>query len=166
VNKDGSISVVPDKMAKPIRDMSETERSLVLGEFANVCYNDDITVAAAKAKELGFKRVEFYVYGNAEAYRFTSDDDTVIACRGTETSELSDMITDLKIARIPCKDDDKDCIPGVVHAGWRNLKKIGNRNFEHFGALRASARRKRGLNYMSIEIRTPNFVPVCFLFFL
>jgi len=28
------------------------------------------------------------------------------------------------------------------------LKKIGNRNFEHLGALRALARRKRGLNYM------------------
>jgi len=43
--------------------------------------------------------------------------------------------------------------------GWRNLKKIGNRNFEHFGALRALAKRKMSPNYVSIEIRTPDFVP-------
>jgi len=46
--------------------------------------------------------------------------------------------------------------------GWRNLKKIENRNFEHFGALRALARRKMSPNYMSIEIRTPDFVPEFF----
>jgi len=52
-------------------------------------------------------------------------------------------------------------ITSTEGGGWRNLKS----NFEHFGALRASARRKRGLNYMSIEIRTPDFVPDFFLFF-
>jgi len=49
--------------------------------------------------------------------------------------------------------------------GWRNLKKIGNRNFEHFGALRAFATPKMMSNYMSIEIRTPNFVLISPTFF-
>jgi len=67
--------------------------------------------------------------------------------------------------------DAEHAVPGQVHRrrafGWRNLKKIGNRNFEHFGALRALARRKMSPNYMSIEIRTPDFVPECFFnFFL
>jgi len=52
-----------------------------------------------------------------------------------------------------------------IESSWRNLKKIGNRNFEHFGALRAFATPKMMSNYMSIEIRTPNFVPDLFLFF-
>lgn len=116
-NRDGSVSVTPTIAPTPISDMTENQRSLVMGEFASICYNDDMDVATAKAAELGFKRVEFYVYGNAEAYRFTSDHDTVIACRGTETSELSDIITDLKIARVEPKPGSG--IPGYVHAGFR-----------------------------------------------
>ena len=96
--------------------MSKFARSHIMAELANVAYGD-MQAATAKAKELGFNLVEFYEHGNAQCYRFVSDHDIVIAARGTETSEKEDILTDLKIHRIPACEDRS--VPGLVHRGFQ-----------------------------------------------
>ena len=116
LNEDGSKTVIPKTTLPKLSTLSNNQRSLLFAELSNVCYADDEKSSpAAKAAELGFKRVEYYESKNAEGYRFTSDHDTVIAFRGTELC-FNDMGDDVQIFRreIPAKYN----VPGKVHSGF------------------------------------------------
>ena len=102
-----------------LSDMSKLKRSYILAELAKIAY-DNLEEVAQKAKELGFKLVEFYEQETAQGYRFVSDHDIVIACRGAETKaeEIEDMFAYFKIQRVSAGTDDAH-VPGLVHSGFR-----------------------------------------------
>ena len=110
------MTVDPPTPISKLSDMSNLKRSHIMAELAKMAYRN-ITEAAQKAKELGFKLVEFYEEGNAQGYRFVSDHDIVIACRGTEM-EIGDVLADLKFHRVSACIDCAD-VPGLVHRGFR-----------------------------------------------
>ena len=112
----GPFTVAPSRPLPELLSMSKFERSHIMAELSYIAY-ESIPSAKAKARELGFKSVQFYEHGNAQCYRFVSDHDIVIAARGTETTETEDILSDLKIHRVPpCKDLN---VPGLVHRGFR-----------------------------------------------
>jgi len=114
----GPIPVVPSVAPRKLSKMSVYERSYILAEFSCVAYEHDINKIAEIAGKFGFKSVQMYARGNNECVRFTSDYETVIACRGTETSGMGDIITDLKIHRV---DASYDCanVDGLIHSGFK-----------------------------------------------
>ena len=68
-----------------IQDRTKLERSLLFAKLSQIAYLDEKD-ATREAKKLGFSTVEFYDRDGAQAYRFQSKEDLVIACRGTQTS--------------------------------------------------------------------------------
>lgn len=78
-----------------ITELSHKERSLLFAKLSQIAYSDK--EGAAKAvKKLGFKECEFYNRDGAQAYRFATKTDMVIACRGTQPSEFNDIKADLR----------------------------------------------------------------------
>lgn len=78
-----------------ISSLSQLERSLMFVKLSAIAYFDPASAKRA-AKRLGFTSVEFYDKSGAQAYRFQNKHDLVIACRGTEPSQFSDIKADLQ----------------------------------------------------------------------
>ena len=71
------------------------ERSLLFANLASIAYNEP-EVAKKQARKLGFTTFEFYNRDGAQAYRFQNKSDLVIACRGTQPTELQDLGADMR----------------------------------------------------------------------
>jgi triacylglycerol lipase len=78
-----------------IKDLSFMERSLLFANLASIAYNEP-EVAKKQARKLGFTTFEFYNRDGAQAYRFQNKSDLVIACRGTQPTELQDLGADMR----------------------------------------------------------------------
>ncbi|MDA9953469.1 lipase family protein [Planktomarina sp.] len=78
-----------------ISKMTFSERSLLFAKLSALAYCN-INDAKKQARKLGFTTVEFYDREGAQAYRFMSKEDLVIACRGTQPTEFNDISADLK----------------------------------------------------------------------
>jgi triacylglycerol lipase len=76
--------------------LSFLQRSLLFAKLSSIAYLDDQEEVKNKVKDLGFTEVEFYNKDGAQAYRFQSNTDMVIACRGTQPTQLNDIKADLK----------------------------------------------------------------------
>ena len=74
--------------------MSKYEQAILFAKLSKIAYMKP-TKAKIESKKLGFYFAEFYNADGAQAYRFQSADDTVIACSGTEPTELNDLKADL-----------------------------------------------------------------------
>ena len=79
-----------------ITEKTFKQRSLLFAKLSSIAYSDDIAWVRKKVRKLGFTTVEFYNKGGAQAYRFMSKTDLVIACRGTQPTEFNDIKADLK----------------------------------------------------------------------
>lgn len=95
-----------------ITKMTFKQRSLLFAQLAQIAYCNEKD-AIRQAKKLGFTTIEFYELDGAQAYRFMNKHDIVIACRGTEPTELNDIKADLKAAPVMA-----DTI-GRVHRGFK-----------------------------------------------
>ena len=80
--------------------MSTKKRSLLFAKLAADAYGVESAVKKV-VKEHGFTKVKFYDNGGAQAYRFESPTDVVVACRGTQPSEFNDLKADLKAFPVP-----------------------------------------------------------------
>ena len=78
-----------------IRELDIKGRSLLFAKLAADAYGDKADVVKL-AKKHGFTKTKFYDIGGAQAYRFESKTDVVVACRGTEPTEFNDLKADLK----------------------------------------------------------------------
>lgn len=78
-----------------ISELDFPKRSHLFAKLAGIAYNDNIKEVTKQVKKLGFDEVEFYNKAGAQAYRFQSKDDLVIACRGTQPTEFNDISADL-----------------------------------------------------------------------
>jgi len=115
----GPVDVVPSVAPRELSKMSLYERSYILAELSCIAYENDINKVAETAKQFGFKRVQMYTIGSNECFRFTSDHETVIACRGTETSGMGDILTDLSLSRVDAACDACSNVPGLIHRGFK-----------------------------------------------
>ena len=96
-----------------IREMSLKEKSLLFARLAADAYGDEKTVRKI-ADDLGFTKTKFYDNDGAQAYRFESKTDVVVACRGTQPTEFNDLKADLKA--FPVKSETVS----RVHRGFKN----------------------------------------------
>jgi len=96
-----------------ISSMTFPERSHLFAKLSGIAYNDNTKEVLKQAKELGFKEIEFYNRDGAQAYRFSSKEDIVIACRGTQPTEFGDIVADLKAAPVKSESVSR------VHQGFK-----------------------------------------------
>ena len=77
----------------PMSELTEFQRSLLLAECAMISYLpiQECNIAAGK---LGFVDGKFFNSGNAQAYWFQSEHDSVVVFRGTEPTEWGDIQAD------------------------------------------------------------------------
>lgn len=91
----------------------EISQLLVFAHIADITYNDP-KAAKTKFKALGYTIVEFFDIDNAQAYLLKGSDGThVLSFRGTEVSEPSDVIADLKAGK------NLEACGGKVHVGFK-----------------------------------------------
>jgi len=95
-----------------IRNMNIKQRSLLFARLAADAYGEVKTVKKL-AKEHGFTKCKFYDNGGAQAYRFESETDVIIACRGTQPTEFNDLKADLKAFPVPSETVSR------VHRGFK-----------------------------------------------
>jgi triacylglycerol lipase len=91
----------------------ETSELLVFAHIAEITYNDP-KAAKVKFKTIGYSIVEFFDINNAQAYLLKSVDGAhVLSFRGTEVSEPSDVLADLKAGK------NVEPIGGKIHVGFK-----------------------------------------------
>ena len=76
-----------------ISDMNWQQRSLLFANLSKIAYYN-LDIAKSKVKKLGFTIIKFYDRDGIQAYRFSNKTDLVIACRGTEPTQWSDIKAD------------------------------------------------------------------------
>ena len=87
-------------LSGPISDLDLMDRSLLFAELSRVAYFD-LQTATRLIEPLGLHvQVEFFDRDGAQAYRFDSQTDVVIACRGTEPQETNDLKADIDAAKV------------------------------------------------------------------
>jgi len=95
-----------------IEKMDFKERSLLFAKLASIAYSN-VKEATSQAKRLGFTTTEFYDKDGAQAYRFMNKIDIVIACRGTEPTQLNDIKADLRAVPVMAETVSR------VHKGFK-----------------------------------------------
>ena len=96
-----------------ISKMTFAGKSYLFAQLANIAYQPE-EQARASALELGFTETEFYDKRGAQSYRFMNQHDIVIACRGTEPTQLNDISADLKAFKVAAETF------GRVHVGFKS----------------------------------------------
>jgi triacylglycerol lipase len=105
-----------------VKDMSYRERGLLLSMFAHQCYCEPKDLLK---KRPGIKSLEplkkflnkplpptYIDVDGAQAYVMSDSKDVLIACRGTEPTQINDILADLKMFPV------KHHISGRVHRGF------------------------------------------------
>lgn len=92
--------------------MADPQELLFHAKVASWAYLDP-KQSKPKFKELDLKVVKYYDVDGAQAYLLSRKDRTVLAFRGTEPSEASDIFADLNALR------DPEPIGGRVHQGFQ-----------------------------------------------
>jgi triacylglycerol lipase len=90
-------------------------KTQLLLEFANIAQTtyDNPKTSTAKFKALGYKIIQFFDINGAQAYLLTNDTITVLSFRGTEVTEKSDVLADLKAGK------NIEACGGKVHVGFK-----------------------------------------------
>ena len=90
----------------------EQQKRLVFAKFSKYAYlNPD--EAAASAKNEGFFKTEFIDIDGAQAYVFYNKSDLIISCRGTQPSEMNDIMADLEVFKADSVTGNK------IHQGFK-----------------------------------------------
>jgi triacylglycerol lipase len=96
-------------------------RILLFANIANFAYDNPIK-AEEEFKNLGYNVVKFLNYGGAQAYIIENNYEMILSFRGTEITQNSDIIADMKIIKIKNANGH-----GYVHKGFsEELDKLWN----------------------------------------
>lgn len=90
------------------------EQSYLFALISELAYSDPAN-SAAEFKKLGFTKTKFFDQDCSEAYVLSNGDDIVIACRGTEVTQIKDIKADLRIKLV-----SPNFGPGKVHGGFKD----------------------------------------------
>lgn len=100
------------KMGGPISELSWIQRSLLFAELSRLAYATPERVETI-AYEGGFDRCSYFGEEGADAYVLSNRYDCIIACRGTELNQWSDIRADAEAWTIACE-------VGRVHSGFQS----------------------------------------------
>ena len=81
------------RVDKPIRELPFLRRGLLMAELSTISYMDPHEIQRC-VDRLGFGHFEFFERDGSQAYWFTNEHDSIIACRGTEPHEWNDIKAD------------------------------------------------------------------------
>lgn len=95
-----------------ITDLSHKLKRVLFAKLSGIAYND-VKDARRKAKLLGFTKTVLIDIEGAQTYVFSSKHDVVVACRGTEPSEMNDVYADLEIFKADSVTGNK------IHQGFK-----------------------------------------------
>lgn len=95
-----------------IKELTFPEQSLLFAKLSNIAYLQP-NESTSKFKELGFDN-EFYSINGSDVYCVFNDDDVIVVCRGTQPTELSDIIADIRFKLVPSTSGY-----GEVHHGFK-----------------------------------------------
>lgn len=95
-----------------IADTTFLQRALLFAELAMIAYNDEDEATRA-ATAIGFPDVTYFNNRGAQAYRFRNQHNSVIACRGTEPNEWTDVRADVDAVSVLAE------TAGKVHRGFK-----------------------------------------------
>jgi triacylglycerol lipase len=91
----------------------EKSQLLIFANIAAITYEDQKT-SNTKFKTLGYTIVDFFDIENAQAYLLKGSDGThVLSFRGTQVTETSDVLADLKAGK------NIEAIGGKIHVGFK-----------------------------------------------
>ena len=85
--------VLHSDVRAPLASLSFLRRALAMAELAMIAYNDEDEARRA-AEVIGFSESKLFDRDGAQAFRFASEHDVVLACRGTEPNEWNDLQAD------------------------------------------------------------------------
>ena len=105
-------NLIQDGKTKTIQELDVYQQSLLFAELSLIAYNDE-KQARAQAQEIGFTEVHFFDHNGAQGYTFETEHDLVVACRGTEPTEINDLAADLRA--LPVRSQTM----GRVHKGFK-----------------------------------------------
>lgn len=95
-----------------ISTLTFLERALLFAELAMIAYNDELEARRA-ATLVGFPEVRYFNDAGAQAFYFSNDQDAVIACRGTQPNEWTDLRADVDAVAVLAE------TVGKVHRGFK-----------------------------------------------
>ena len=90
-------------------------KTALLLEFAKISATtyDNPDVSTTKFKDLGYSIIKFFDIDGAQAYLLTNGTITVLSFRGTEVTQKSDVLADLKAGK------NVEACGGKVHVGFK-----------------------------------------------
>jgi triacylglycerol lipase len=102
----------------------ETSQLLVFAQIAEITYSNPKD-SKNKFKELGYTIVEFFDIDGAQAYLLKGIDSHVLSFRGTEVTEKSDVLADLKAGKNiePCGGKVHVGFKGEINKVWPSIEK-------------------------------------------
>lgn len=114
-----------DLHGKKVRDLKHIHRSLLFAELSNLVYWGEDEVKRI-ADHIGLSIAHYIDRDGAQAYIFETEEDAIVACRGTEGSDWNDIKADLKALLVIAE------TIGKVHSGfkkeaddlWPDLEKL------------------------------------------
>lgn len=92
-----------------IQDLKFLERAYLFATLAGAAYKDD---CSDDFKEINLKNYVFFDNEGAQGHAACNGDDLIITCRGTQPTQINDLLADLDT--IPKRHGN-----GFVHAGFR-----------------------------------------------
>ncbi len=104
--------LVRSSLNGPINTLGTLAKSLLFAELSMISYLAEEEAILA-VESLNFYGVHFYDRDGAQAYSFISDNDHVIACRGTEPNQWNDLKADINAQTAVAE------TMGRVHRGFK-----------------------------------------------
>ena len=95
-----------------IQNLSDKQKRVLFAKLSALAY-DNLEEAKKKAKVLGLTKTVLIDIEGAQTYVFTSKYDCVVACRGTEPTEMNDVYADLEIFKADSVTGNK------IHQGFK-----------------------------------------------
>lgn len=105
-------NLIQNGKTRTIQELDVYHQSLLFAELSMIAYNNE-KQATAQAQEMGFTEVHFFDHKGAQGYTFETEHDLVVACRGTEPTEINDLAADLRA--LPVRSQTM----GRVHKGFK-----------------------------------------------
>jgi len=99
-------------LAGPISELAPLHRSLLFAELARLAYSEESS-AASVVETINLTETLFVERDGAQAYVFRNNHDCIVACRGTEPSELNDLKADVDATSVLSE------TVGRVHRGFK-----------------------------------------------
>ena len=99
-------------LSAPVEQLTLMQRSLLFAELASLAYSEEAS-AAPLVRQINLTETLFVERDGAQAYVFGNEHDCIVACRGTEPTEMNDLRADVDATSVLAE------TVGRVHRGFK-----------------------------------------------